>query len=474
MTWPAARSIAGRFLWLHLAVLGAAFVAMTASSWLLLNATVAAFERRALDQHARAIAAALAVRPDHGRFRIVLDLPEELRLFYAHGYDGFAYAVVDASGRARFSSRGPGAVLFPEDPHNAAPTWFQQTRGPDAYYGASFPAPRVGEALWIQVAQNLDHPDVFIDDVAAQFLGQVVWLTLPILLLLLGADVIIVRRALAPLRDASERAEAIDPARLDVRLPTSGLPAEVAPLVVAVNAALDRLENGFRIQRDFTADAAHELRTPLAVLRLRLDGLADQDAARTLRGDIDAMAHLVEQLLAIAELESFAVGEDERADLAAVAVDVASYVAPLAVAKGKRLELSGAEAPVWIHGNTEALFRALRNLVDNAVAHSPKAGVVEIVVSSDGTVRVDDDGPGVRPSDRGLIFQRFWRQRREATRGGGLGLGIVARIAQAHGGEVSVGDSDRGGARFTMKLRRLSPAAQREAAEGLVGAPDQT
>jgi signal transduction histidine kinase len=446
---PPRRSIASRFLWLHLAAVAATCAAMTVASWLLLHATLAAFERRSLDEHAQAIVQAL----QRGPRGPVLDLPEALRLFYAHGYDGFAYAIVDEDGQALYSSRAPGEVLFARDRRLARAAFFQNTHGPDAFYGASFPTDRGGRPLWIQIEQNLDHPDVFVDDVVAAFLGRIIWLIGPLLLLLLGADVLIVRRALAPVREASDQAEAIDPTRLEVRLPIAGLPAEVAPLVKAVNAALDRLERGFRIQRDFTADAAHELRTPLAVLRLRLDGLADRAAAEALRADLDAMAHIVEQLLASAEMESFALKPEERADLAAVAVEVASFIAPLAVTQGKRVEVTGADRPVVVHGNAEALFRALRNLVDNAVAHSPEGGAVEIAVSPDGSVAVDDSGPGVRPADRELIFQRFWRQRREATRGGGLGLGIVARIAQAHAGEVEVGDSPNGGARFTLRLR---------------------
>jgi signal transduction histidine kinase len=444
---PPRRSIAARFLWLHLAAVVVTCVAMTLSSWLLLHGTLAAFERRSLDDHAQAITEALRRGPDGP----VLDLPESLRLFYAHGYDGFAYAVVDEEGRALYSSRAPGEVLFPRDPRGDRAAFFQNTHGPDAFYGASFPTNRGGRPLWIQIEQNLDHPDVFVDDVVAEFLGRVVWLTGPLLLLLLAADVLIVRRALAPVREASDRAEAIDPARLEVRLPTASLPAEVAPLVNAVNGALDRLERGFRIQREFTADAAHELRTPLAVLRLRLDGLADRNAAAALRADLDAMAHIVEQLLAAAEMEAFELKPAERADLHAVALEVASFIAPLALAAGKRVELTGAGGPILVRGNAEALFRAVRNLVENAVAQSPPGAAVTIAVGP-GAVTIDDCGPGVREADRELIFRRFWRQNREATRGGGLGLSIVARIAQAHGGSVRVETSPQGGARFILSV----------------------
>ena len=231
------------------------------------------------------------------------------------------------------------------------------------------------------------------------------------------------------------------------------MPAEIVPLVHAVNQALDRLEEGFRAQRDFTADMAHELRTPLAIMRARVDALEPGPTQEALRTDLVGMARTVGQVLDIAELESFVVGDDAKADLHAVCSEAVAFMAPLAVDMAKTIALTGAEGPVWVHGHSDALFRAVRNLVENAIRHTPKGVSIEIDVSADGTVRVLDDGPGVPEADRESIFRRFWRRDRARADSRGLGLAIVARVAEAHGGSIGVENRRDGGAIFTLRLR---------------------
>ncbi len=196
--------------------------------------------------------------------------------------------------------------------------------------------------MWVQAGEDLTNRDVLTDDIVADFYRDVGWITLPILLVLLITDIAIFRRALRPLREASDIAAEIGPARPGLRLPTKEIPREVRPLVSAVNLALDRLEEGFKIQRDFTADAAHELRTPLSILRTRIDVLEDPDIRQALRHNVESMAHIVGQLLDIAELDAIAVDPSDTADLQSVAAEVAEFVAPLALAQGKDVALSGA------------------------------------------------------------------------------------------------------------------------------------
>jgi signal transduction histidine kinase len=221
-----------------------------------------------------------------------------------------------------------------------------------------------------------------------------------------------------------------------------------------VNQALDRLEAGFRVQREFTADAAHELRTPLTILRTRIDALADQGVSKALHKDIDGMARIVNQLLDIAELETLSIDPLEKADLRAICAEVAEFAAPLALAQGKNIALSGSDGPVWINGNAEMLSRAIRNLVENAINYSPPGTTVEIVVEDGGTVRVLDEGPGIKADERELIFRRFWRRDRRRTEGAGLGLSIVQRIADAHAATISVENRPTGGAKFSLSFAR--------------------
>jgi signal transduction histidine kinase len=122
----------------------------------------------------------------------------------------------------------------------------------------------------------------------------------------------------------------------------------------------------------------------------------------------------------------------------------------------KTISLTGAEGPVWVRGHPEALFRAVRNLIENAIRHTPHGGSIEIDVSRDGIVRVIDDGPGVAEAERESIFRRFWRRDRSQAESRGLGLAIVARVAETHDGSVTVENRPSGGAIFTLRLQPLA------------------
>ena len=254
--------------------------------------------------------------------------------------------------------------------------WVERLRSTGSVlFGVSVARPVGQRMYWIQVGQDLSHRDVIIDDVVTSFFPRVGWITFPILLVLLLIDILIFRRALEPVREASTTAAAIGPARTDVRLPEQAMPAEIVPLVHAVNQAFDRLEAGFRAQRDFTADMAHELRTPLAIMRARVDALEPGPVRDALRTDLVNMTRTVSQVLDIAELESFVIAGDARADLHAVCAEAVGFMAPLAVDMSKTIALTGVDGPVWVRGHAEALFRAVRNLVDNAIRHTPSGGV---------------------------------------------------------------------------------------------------
>jgi signal transduction histidine kinase len=446
------KSIISRIVILHVVAVVITSIFMSlALSWLL-NYATNNIHNEAMQEQAVSVGEHLSVRSDG---TLELDLPLDMLGLYSQAYGRYSYAVVDDRGRVLFSSLKDHAALFPADARSGNVAFLQQRLGDATVSGASIKKTVGDQTVWIQTGEDLANRDVLTDDIVADFYENVGWITLPILLVLLIADIAIFRRALLPLRQASEIARQIGPTRTDLRLPTDEIPREVRPLVSAINLALDRLEQGFRIQRDFTADAAHELRTPLTILRTRLDILEDEPIGQALRNDVDGMAHIISQLLEIAELDAFVIDPLEKADLRSVAAEVAEFVAPLALAQGKDVALLGTADPVWVRGNPEMLSRAIRNLAENAINHTAPATTVEFVVDQDGTVSVLDHGPGVAEDERHLIFQRFWRRDRSKAGSTGLGLSIVQRIVELHSAEITVQNRRPAGAKFSLKFTPL-------------------
>jgi signal transduction histidine kinase len=449
---PRFKSILSRIVFLHVVAIVIASILMSLALSGLLSYATDSIHDTAMQEQAVSVGEHLSAGPDG---RLQLNLPQDLLGLYSQAYGRYSYAVIDDRGNMLFSSLPDHAALFPADARTDGVEFLQQRRGGATVSGASVRQEVGGQSVWIQTGEDLAHRDVLIDDIVANFYKNVGWITLPVLLVLLAADIAIFRRALRPLRQASDIAGEIGPTRPGLRLPTSQIPSEVRPLVSAVNQGLDRLEEAFRIQREFTADAAHELRTPLSILRTRIDILQDREMRKALRQDVEGMAHIISQLLDIAELDSFVVDPDERADLQSVAAEVAEFVAPLALAQGKDIALSGTTEPVWIKGSPEMLGRAIRNLAENAINHTAPGSTVEFVVEGDGSVSVLDSGPGVPEDERKLIFQRFWRRDRRKQGSTGLGLSIVQRIAELHSATITVQNRLPQGACFSL---RFTPA----------------
>jgi signal transduction histidine kinase len=445
------KSIFARIIFLHVIALVITAIVMPVVLYWFFKWAANDLHDQAMREQARLVSHYLVLRPD-GSW--ALDLPPALEDIYSQAVGRYAYAVIDDTGRVLFSSLKDRSPIFSADPRSSDVAYLETRRGNAAVSGVSLVKEMDGRSVWVQVGEDLAHRDVIIDDIVADFFKRVGWITLPMLLFLLAIDIVIFRRALRPLLNASEMAKKINPNRTDVRLPPEEIPKEILPLVQAVNQALDRLEAGFRMQREFTADAAHELRTPLTILRSRVDTLADRGVSKALHQDIEGMARIISQLLDIAELESFSIDPHEKADLRTICAEVAEFAAPLALAKGKNIALSGSDASVWVNGNPEMLSRAIRNLVENAINYAPPATTVEIVVEGSGMVRVLDEGPGIKEEERALIFQRFWRRDRRRTGNAGLGLSIVQRIADTHAATISVENRPTGGANFSLSFAR--------------------
>jgi signal transduction histidine kinase len=283
---------------------------------------------------------------------------------------------------------------------------------------------------------------------------------LPLLVLLVGvATWLLVGRALSPVERMRARVSAIEGSRVHERLDVPATGDEIARLAVTLNEMLARLDRAGQVQRQFVADASHELRSPLATLtaavdvaRLERDEQGWRDLSEVMTAELHRLGRLVEDLLLLAradEQELVMARQDVDLD------DLADEQRRRLLAH-PQLAVEVTAEPTRVSGDRARLGQAMANLVDNAVRHTRTR--VRIVVRTDGDealVVVEDDGPGIPASQRERVFERFVRldgSRGRSSGGSGLGLAIVAEIVRAHGGEVRVGDRPGGGCRVEVRL----------------------
>jgi signal transduction histidine kinase len=308
----------------------------------------------------------------------------------------------------------------------------------------------------IQVAQPWAVRDRLARESALRVLG-------PLLLLLLvmaAAAAWIVGRALRPLQSITTQIEHRDIHSLSP-VAVADLPAEVSPLVEELNRLLVRLAAAFASQRDFVADAAHELRSPLTALSLQLqlverarDEEERDQASSRLRAGIDRATHLVSQLLTLARNEPEGVPvHSAPTALGAIVRNAVGDVQPLAQQRRLRIDLDAPDE-LAVRGDAEALRILVRNLLDNAIRYSPEDSTVRVRAARNAggqaLLEVADQGPGIAPTDRPRAFARFYRAPDASEGGSGLGLAIVKAIAERHGAQVALTDAEPHGLRVVV------------------------
>jgi signal transduction histidine kinase len=266
-----------------------------------------------------------------------------------------------------------------------------------------------------------------------EMIDHVLMPMVPLTLVMLAANIFVLRRSLRPLATTARRAEAIDAGRGGLRLEVADLPTEIVPLVRAINDALARVDQVLRFQRDFTAMVAHELRTPLAVLTLQLGGRAGlgDDAALAV---VTEMTHLVNQLLTVAQLEESATEALEPVPLGNVAQEVVTRLVPLALDRDREIAFEDRGAAIVL-GHRNAIANALRNLIENALRATPAGSTVVVTSGPGASLVVRDSGPGVPNELKDSLFTPFM-QGTPHHDGAGLGLAIVAKTMGLHGGRV--------------------------------------
>ena len=356
-----------------------------------------------------------------------------------------SYRILDEAGNVAFLS-SPAAKLWPAttEVRRLAQGRFDFKHDEVAMYGATVPIAHGGRNWYLQVAvstrlMNLLHRVALPLVVAGIAVFSIV------LLVTFGlCAYLTLRYTLKPLRDVSESAAAISPRSMHARLATEAIPWEMAPLVESFNRVLERLEQGYRVQQEFLGNAAHELKTPLALIRAQIELGADSaDDRASLLSDVEYMTRQVQQLLLLAEaseVHNYSFTEIRVQDLAH---EAAAYLQRMAEATQVLVTVSAADADVQWRADRGALFTLLKNLVENAIQHAPPNTAVGVEIRRE-AITVRDAGPGVDATLLPQLFQRFWRGAHRRDHGAGLGLAICQEIALAHGWRLTVERAEPG------------------------------
>jgi signal transduction histidine kinase len=370
---------------------------------------------------------------------------EEARQLFESLKHEAAFRVLDASGKVMLTS-APDVAFWPESGTEdmLRPGRFEFQHDGVAMRGATEAVRRDGKVWYVQFAISRRFLRLMYQEFALPFTGVGLTLFALVLLLVFGPCVYFtLKYALKPVHRVSEAAAGISPRSLHVRLSTHAVPHEIAPFVDSFNRVLDRLEHGYRIQQEFLATAAHELKTPLALIRAQVELSPPSAQGGMLLQDVEHMSRQVQQLLHLAEASEVQNYRLAAVDMHSVVREVAGYLERMAEAAQVRLELPRQNVAVRWLADRGALFTLLKNLLENAIQHTPAGTLVSVEVDAT-SMTVRDWGPGVPQDQMSSIFARFWRGPHRRDKGAGLGMAICQEIAQAHGWRLSASRAQPG------------------------------
>jgi two-component system, OmpR family, sensor histidine kinase QseC len=392
-----------------------------------------------------------SLRFDSSGRAVGLVLPNDASWIYEALPSDLKYRLLDANGRGVLTSDSSTDALAPAGlSFDSGTRLFEIRSGGHRLNVRTVPVVRGATTYYLQAASS----DRFA--MLARTVGSLLFVRTTLQLVVISMIVFSIvvfftlRRVLKPLREASEAAARIEPRNLSARIVIRHVPFEFSPVIDAFNQALDRLENGYRVQQAFLEATAHELKTPLALLRAQIEMEGCDDRGTLLR-DIDQIARQVHQLLHLAEVSEDRNYRFESTEVAAVAAIVIDYLRRLAERRNVYLDLccTSAESKS-VQADPAALHMLLKNVVENAIEHSPSGGVVAVMVESD-QVTIRDEGRGIPEADLPHLFTRYWRGSTRQTEGAGLGLAICKEIVTAHHWHLSARNSGLG-AEFVLRF----------------------
>ncbi len=416
------------------------------------------FEDVSVSEYAESIGEAMEF--DAAGRPVSVALPEMAWLFDSLKSE-VTYRVLDDTGAVRLSSE-PGAPSLTGSSlrHELGDLNFVFERNGIPMHGATEMVERDGRAWYVQFAASER-----LSATLRSYIGEPLFSRSAAIFFAAALLVYFVvmrhtlRLILKPLNDASAIAAGISPQKLGTRLRAQGVPREMQPLAENFNAALDRLEANYRLQQEFLTSAAHELKTPLALIRGQIEVGIDASNRHHVLQDVERMGRQVQQLLHLAEASELQNYEFTAVDARSLAIEVTNYLERLARQHGVTLNVAAEPGITYPRADRGASFTLLKNLVENAIQHSPPGGAVHLHADAGG-ISVRDEGSGVPREDLPKLFERFWRGAHRRDLGAGLGLSICREIATAHGWELQARRGDPG---MIFVLRMSGDAERRDA-----------
>ena len=439
-TIPMARLLTRRLAWIALAVLLANVVLI----WAYYGSDREALQDKVVERQMAVMEADLAAS-EAGRHRIG---PNARALFQAYP-ESYGFALLGPDGTALDQINGdliPANLLSGS---RFADDWIArpQDGAPGLVVASHTVGPAAADLRLVFVARG-DPANLLVRALLAELVGHIAVPLIPAILLLLGANALMIHRSLGPVGRAAAWARALHPGARDTApRPRAGL-KDIDDLLDATGRALDRLTAALSAEKRRAAEAAHALRTPLAAVTARLNQLPEGEATERLHRDMAQLSRTVRQILASANADMVAIEPGARADLTAIAETVVAALAPIAIRQGAELELRRREPLPEIEGDSEAIALALTNLVENALIHA--GGRITVTVGPGARVCVRDRGPGLPGGDPQRLFEAFQQGPEAPGTGAGLGLSIAARIQHAHGGAITARTHPDGGAEFRL------------------------
>jgi signal transduction histidine kinase len=398
--------------------------------------------------------------------KLKVNLAAETEAAYANRDEGNVYYIQDAEGRMLAQSDPmasiwvqPALALRPVEPVVI------DTQARDGVSSALYllvqPVSIPGGPLYVIVGQYRTIDDMLLQSAKKALMPNLLMVLLPLFGGALVGMIALMRQGLRPLdglaRTMSETGHRVQQGH-EGRVDALNLPGEVRPVANAFNDVLDEFRKNLAAQKALTADTAHQLKTPIAVIQARLEQLPPFEGKQALTADVYRMNRLVRQLLHYAVLAQHP-SVPVAGDLTNTVKDVVMSMVPLARKAKVDLRFAAPEEPVLVMQDAIQVTEAISNLIDNAIRHSPdEKGIVEVEVTEDGTVEVRDRGPGIPEHAQAMVFTRFWQgpdTPDASTHGGaGLGLAVVAEIMRQHGGHAHVETRPGGGATFILEFRK--------------------